>query len=192
MANPRSRIGRATLYKYFPDVESILVTWHQRRVNAHLQQLTEARDQAGTPDERLEAVLHACALITFERAAHERPAEFAALVHRDEHLAHAQQHLHGLVRDLIADAAKAGGIRDDIDPDELASYCLYALTAAGDLPSKDAVHRLVTVTLTGLRPTSTRPDPTGDVQAHHTSRVTGSPSAERRHGPRHGHQPTDS
>jgi AcrR family transcriptional regulator len=27
-------IGRATLYKYFPDVEMILSAWHQRHVEA--------------------------------------------------------------------------------------------------------------------------------------------------------------
>jgi hypothetical protein len=36
-------------------------------------------------------------------------------------------------------------------PDELASFCLHAITAAGSLPSKTAVRRLVTVTLAGLR-----------------------------------------
>src|SRR4030095_9575424 len=40
-------IGRATLYKYFPDVEAILVAWHERQISAHLQQLAELRDQAG-------------------------------------------------------------------------------------------------------------------------------------------------
>jgi AcrR family transcriptional regulator len=40
-------IGRATLYKYFPDVEAILVAWHERQVTAHLAQLAELRDQAG-------------------------------------------------------------------------------------------------------------------------------------------------
>ena len=28
----RAGIGRATLYKYFPDVESILVAWHTTRL----------------------------------------------------------------------------------------------------------------------------------------------------------------
>src|SRR5262245_17985636 len=31
-------IGRATLYKYFPDVESILLAWHERQIAAHLEQ----------------------------------------------------------------------------------------------------------------------------------------------------------
>lgn len=38
-------IGRATLYKYFPDVEAILSAWHEREISAHLEQLAEARDQ---------------------------------------------------------------------------------------------------------------------------------------------------
>ncbi len=29
-------IGRATLYKYFPDIESILLAWHDRQITAHL------------------------------------------------------------------------------------------------------------------------------------------------------------
>ena len=37
-------IGRATLYKYFPDVEAILVAWHDRHVTGHLEQLAELRD----------------------------------------------------------------------------------------------------------------------------------------------------
>ncbi len=45
-------IGRATLYKYFPDVEAILVAWHERQVTGHLAQLTELRDQAGDAAER--------------------------------------------------------------------------------------------------------------------------------------------
>jgi hypothetical protein len=37
-------------------------------------------------------------------------------------------------------------------PEELASYCLHALTAARALPSDAAVKRLVAITLDGLRP----------------------------------------
>ena len=35
-------IGRATLYKYFPDVEAILVAWHDRLITRHLRLLAEA------------------------------------------------------------------------------------------------------------------------------------------------------
>ena len=32
-------IGRATLYKYFPDVEAVLRAWHERHVARHLDHL---------------------------------------------------------------------------------------------------------------------------------------------------------
>jgi len=57
-----------------------------------------------------------------------------------------------LVGDLLAQAARTGDLRGDVAPDELASYCLHALSAASSLPSKAAVRRLVAVTMAGLRP----------------------------------------
>jgi AcrR family transcriptional regulator len=144
-------IGRATLYKYFPDVEAILVAWHDRQITSHLEHLAELRDRAGDAAERLEAVLEAYALIQHElRLAH--GTELVALLHQANHVAQARQHLRDFIRDLLTDSAQAGDLRDDVAPDELASYCLHALAAASSLPSKAAVRRLVTVTLTGLRP----------------------------------------
>src|SRR5947209_9672712 len=64
-------IGRATLYKYFPDVEAILVAWHERHVTSHLEHLAALRDQAGDATERLKAVLEAYALIQHKRHATE-------------------------------------------------------------------------------------------------------------------------
>ncbi|MDQ4049179.1 MAG: TetR/AcrR family transcriptional regulator [Actinomycetota bacterium] len=141
-------IGRATLYKYFPDVEAILLAWHERQVGAHLQQLAELAGGPGDAAERLEAVLEAYARIQHEH----HGTEIAALLHRGEHVARAEQHLRDFIRDLLAEGAKAGGLRDDVAPEELASYCLHALAAASTLPSQAAVRRLVTVTLAGLRP----------------------------------------
>jgi AcrR family transcriptional regulator len=141
-------IGRATLYKYFPDVEAILVAWHERQVRGHLEYLAEVRDQTDNATDRLEAVLEAYALIQHEH----HGTELAALLHRGEHVARAQQQLSDFIRDLIAEGAETGDLRNDVAPAELASYCLHALAAANSLPSKAAVRRLVTVTLTALRP----------------------------------------
>lgn len=146
----RAGIGRATLYKYFPAVEAILVAWHERHVTAHLEHLAEVRDQGGDAVERLEAVLEAYALISQQRAQH--GTEFSALLHQGEHVAQAQRKLSALVRDLLTEAVKTGEVRDDVSPEELASYCLHALAAASRLTSKTAVRRLVAVTLAGLRP----------------------------------------
>ena len=142
-------IGRATLYKYFPDVEAILMAWHERHIALHLRLLTAARDGAGTPAEQLDAVLEAYALIQHQHHGTEMPV---ALLHRGEHVARARQQLQDLVAGLLAAGAQAGGIRSDIAPDELAGYCLHALTAAGALPSEGAVRRLLAVTMAGLRP----------------------------------------
>ncbi len=150
-------IGRATLYKYFSDVDAILLAWHERQITGHFEHLVEVRDQAGDAGERLEAVLTAYALISHEHHGTElahghHGTELAALLHRGEHVARAQKHLSDLVRDLLTEGAATGDLRDDVAPNELASYCLHALTAASSLPSKAAVRRLVTVTLAGLRP----------------------------------------
>jgi AcrR family transcriptional regulator len=120
-------IGRATLYKYFPDVEAILVAWHDRHVAAHLEHLAEVRDKAGNAGERLEAVLQAYALITYERP---QGTELAGLMHRREHIAEAHQQLRSFIRDLLPAAGATGDLRDDVSTDELASYCLHALSAA--------------------------------------------------------------
>lgn len=121
-------VGRATLYKYFPDVEAILVAWHERQIGSHLKHLARVRDQSGDVARRLEAVLEAYALMTYERP---HGTELAVLLHRGER--------------------QDRSVRDDVAPGELAGYCMHALTAAGRLPSKAAVRRLVTVTLAGLR-----------------------------------------
>jgi AcrR family transcriptional regulator len=142
----RTGIGRATLYRYFPDVEALLAAWHTRQVTGHLQQLADVRDSADAGD-RLEAVLLAYAGLSGQHAG----SELAVRLHRGEHVDHARRHLHDFLRDLIAEGAQAGNLRDDVPPDELAGYVLSALSAGADLDS-EAVRRLVTVTLAGLRP----------------------------------------
>jgi AcrR family transcriptional regulator len=144
-------IGRATLYKYFSGVEAILFAWHERQITGHLEHLAQVRDQAGDAGGRLQAVLEAYALIRHESHGH-HDTELAAFLHRDEQVARAQHRLRGMIRDLLTEGAATGDVRDDVAPDELATYCLHALAAAGSLPSEAAVRRLVTVTLSGLRP----------------------------------------
>jgi AcrR family transcriptional regulator len=144
-------IGRATLYKYFPDVEAILFAWHDRQITGHLGYLVDVRDQAGDAAQRLEAVLDAFALISHATRGH-HDTELAAFLHRDQHVARAQHRVHDLIRDLLAEGAGAGDVRTDVPPDELATYCLHALSAASSLRSRAAVRRLVALTLTGLRP----------------------------------------
>ncbi|WP_345626344.1 TetR/AcrR family transcriptional regulator [Rugosimonospora acidiphila] len=142
-------IGRATLYKYFPDVESILVAWHARQVDDHLRELLRVRDRTAGAAERLEAVLTAYAQAIFHRRAHDN--DIAGMLHRGEHVAASHQHLREFIRELIAEAAAAGAVREDAPAEELTVYCLHALAAATSLPDQAAIHRLVQTTLTGIR-----------------------------------------
>jgi len=144
-------IGRATLYKYFPDIESVLVAWHERQIARHLHLLEQARDAADGPAARLEAVLSAFALIQHEHQGHS-PELPAVMLHRGGHVTAARHQLHALVSGLITACADADQIRSGVPAGELATYCLSALGAASSLPSEAAVRRLVAVTMAGLQP----------------------------------------
>jgi AcrR family transcriptional regulator len=143
-------IGRATLYKYFPDVETILVAWHERQVAGHLQYLAALGNDADDGWQRLAAVLEAYAFIVYESSAR-HDGELVAFLHADRHLARSQHQLRRMISDLLKDAADRGELRTDTAPEELAGYCLHALTAARGMPSKAAVGRLLRITLAGLR-----------------------------------------
>lgn len=140
-------IGRATLYGYFADLDAVLLAWHERQVARHLAILEDVGARPGAPRERLKSVLE-----TFARMAHGHPhgTEIVALLHDSPHVSRAQEQLHSFLRDLIAEGARTGHLRDDVPADELASFSLHALTAAGGLRSKAAAARLVDVTLSAL------------------------------------------
>ena len=142
-------VGRATLYKYFPDVESILEAWHERQVSTHLAELREVASTAGVDARaRLRGVLTAYAFMT----SHQDGSGLSASLHRSDQVTDARRELAGFVASLLSEAALAGVVRDDVKPDELAMFCLHALSAASELGSKAAVHRLVEFTLDGVQP----------------------------------------
>lgn len=142
-----SGIGRATLYKHFPNLEAILTAWHERQVGRHLHELAEVGGRPGRAIERLEAVLESFA--TSRR--NEHGGDVSAALHQSEHVARAEAHLSGFVAGLIAEAAAAGDVRDDVAAEELAVFCLHSLGAAAASPSKAAAARVVQVTLDALR-----------------------------------------
>jgi AcrR family transcriptional regulator len=146
-------IGRATLYKYFPDVQALMLAWHERQVSRHLARLETVRDEAADARSALVAVLEAYALMSHEQHGN----AVAAQLHRGEHVARAHDHLRDFVRDLIAAGAARGDFRTDMPAAELATFCLHALGAAAGLPSKAAVRRLVEITLSALRPPEGEP-----------------------------------
>ena len=144
-------IGRATLYKYFPDVEMILSAWHQRHVEAHLAELERIQERTADPVTRLQAVLRRYADICRKRRRH-GDDELTAVLHRSTQLRKLQRQLLDLISTLVADAAGAGAVRQDVPAEELASYCVHALAAAGN-SSTTAMDRLLDVVWTGITST---------------------------------------
>jgi AcrR family transcriptional regulator len=143
----RTGIGRATLYRYFPDVDAVLAAWHERQVSAHVERLAHLKAECGTALERLEAVLGA-----YARMQHEQPQdELAVALHAGSHVEHARHRLENVVSELITEAAEVGAVRRDVGADELARYCLHALAAAAGARSSAELQRLVGVTMSGLR-----------------------------------------
>ncbi len=145
----RAGIGRATLYKYFADLDAVLRAWHERQVGRHLEQLVGAADSAGSdPRARVEAALHAYAS---SAGAHDG-SPLAVSLHGGGHVERALEHLRDHVGGLLSDGVRAGCVRGDVPAGELAGYVLAALSAAVGLPDAAARERLVEVVLAGLRP----------------------------------------
>jgi AcrR family transcriptional regulator len=149
-------IGRATLYKYFPDVEAIVVAWHERQVGDHLAQLTATAAGTADPGERLRAVLLTLTELSGGRhhvAGAGHGPDLAVPLHRAEHLHRTRHQLHALLTEVIATAAAAGHVRDDVPATDLAGFAAHALGAAADLPAtRSARARLVALTLAALAP----------------------------------------
>ncbi|MGV9751053.1 TetR/AcrR family transcriptional regulator [Nocardia farcinica] len=145
-------IGRATLYKYFPDVGAILAAWHERQVGHHLEQLVAVSETEADPSQRLDALLGTYARVLRE-SRHRHDSDLGAMApHSGPHVDHAEQRLRQLMTDAVAAAAVAGSVRTDTPAGELASYCLHALDAAVAASSDAAVARLITVIRAGLEP----------------------------------------
>jgi AcrR family transcriptional regulator len=140
-------IGRATLYRYFPDAHSLVVAWHERQIGDHLQQLRTTRDRAPTTRAALEQVLRHYV----DNTNHQR-TELAVLLHTGNHVQPLRHELTTFLADLLSEGAAQGEVRIDVPAEELAAYCLHALAAANELRSTRAVDRLIAVTLAGLAP----------------------------------------
>ncbi len=149
-------IGRATLYKYFPDVESVLRANHQRHVEAHLAELTQHTTGPGSATERLEALLRSYARICHLRG-RRGSADVSALLHRQREVAEAEQRVRTLLAQALDEAAASGGVRSQMPTAELADYCLHALGAAVKAPDAAALTRLVDLVMRSLGPGSSCP-----------------------------------
>jgi AcrR family transcriptional regulator len=137
----RAGIGRATLYKYFPDIESILVAWHAREFSHHLQRLRAIGDD---PTVTLRAL--APLIVAFREHSKRAHADIGALA---QTVAGTQRllgdaawvELVAVVTRLLAGLAARHEVRGDYDPETLALWLLHGVHAP-DLDDH-AVARLV-------------------------------------------------
>lgn len=141
-----SGIGRATLYKYFSDLQDVLAAWHERHVAGHLRQLHAAREQTSDSLDALETVLLTYAMSLWKQ----RGEALAGVLHKLPHVRSARDGLTHFVRELLEAAAKEGRIRTDVSVIELSAYALAAMEAATECGSAAAVKRLVAMTMQSL------------------------------------------
>jgi AcrR family transcriptional regulator len=160
----RVGIGRATLYKYFPDLESILIAWHTRNFGhrlAHVEALSESTS----------VTLHD--VMTFVRTQRERhrrhgPTDLLAT------LAHAlagngtrmpdtvEREIHDALRRLMRQLARRSEIRTDLDADVLARWLFHVIHAPDDVDN-DAV---VSLLADSLAPTAAQRSQARQSRAH--------------------------
>ena len=134
-------VSRPTLYKYFPDVVSMLTAHHRKHVEAHVAELACIVGGLGGPGERLERLVVAYAEICHHRAPH-GSAEVDRLVHTPFELGAAESQLVDLFARAIREVDPGRG---DLTPRALAAFAVRALGAAADVPRTKvpAVARLV-------------------------------------------------
>jgi AcrR family transcriptional regulator len=142
-----ARVSRPTLYKYFPDVESMLTAHHRTIVEAHVAELAAIVNGPDGPGEHLARLVLAYAEICHHRARHSG-TEMSRLVHSPFELDAAESQLVELFAQAIAEAE---GARGELTPAALAAYAVRALATAADVPPSrvPAVARLVLQALTG-------------------------------------------
>lgn len=142
-----ARVSRPTLYKYFPDVDSMLTAHHRKHVEAHVAELAAIVNGPEEPGERLARLVLAYAQICHHRA-RRSGTEMSRLVHSPLELDAAESQLVDLFAQAIGEADGAGG---ELNPAALAAYAVRALATAADVPAGrvPAVARLVLQTLSG-------------------------------------------
>ncbi len=140
----RAGIGRATLYKYFPDVESILVAWHGRDFGQHLHRLKALSEIDEITLDRVADIVRA------QRRHHPHRSGADVL----GTLAHSLAGAEGVIADtiepeiiavltaLLTRLARRKEVRRDHDPEVLARWLLHAVHAPAGLDDQ-AVSQLV-------------------------------------------------
>jgi AcrR family transcriptional regulator len=139
-------VSRPTLYKYFPDVQSMLIAHHGKHVEMHVAELEAVMSGPGLPAERLQRLVGAYAEICHHRAQH-GDAELDRLVHSPSELDAPESQLIDLFTRAIREAGQG---EHDLSPAALAAYAVRASSAAAQVTrgKVPALARLVFESLT--------------------------------------------
>jgi AcrR family transcriptional regulator len=175
----RAGIGRATLYKYFPDVASILVAWHTRDFADHFQRLKALSELEHVT---LNDVAEFVRTQRRQHAHHQSNELVGALAHTVAGFEHSVEDLIrdevvGVLTELLRKLATSNQVRVDIDPTVLARWLFHAVHAPPDLDDR-AVSQLLIDSLAPHSRTSP-PESTG-------KSVLDEPPATRNRKGRHG------
>ena len=141
----RAGIGRATLYKYFPDIESILLAWHARDFAEHLHRL---RALSENDDMTLEDLAE---FVRAQRHHHPQRKRSYILGTLARTVASAEgviedtiePEIIAVLTDLLTRLARRKEVRGDHDPAVLARWLLHAVHAPGDLDDQAVGQLLV-------------------------------------------------
>lgn len=116
----RAGIGRATVYKYFPDVESALLAHVEREVDECAEHISKACAEKTTVPDRMQAYVRAM-LEHFAGSRHrlgwatldQADLSSAAFASVREHITK----LHVALAELMTEGIEQGVLRSDLDPD---------------------------------------------------------------------------
>ena len=141
----RAGIGRATLYKYFPDVESILLAWHERDFAGHLSHLAGL---AESPSLTLDDLI---AFVRSNRDRHSRDRVTDVVGTIAHAVAGTGEGVPDTVERAVVDALSAvldqlvrrNEVRTDLSADDLARWLFHAIHAPDALDSSAVVELVV-------------------------------------------------
>jgi AcrR family transcriptional regulator len=158
----RAGIGRATLYSYFPDVEHILLAWHEQEVDRYTQSLSdELARQTDTPS-ALQVII--TRLIEGFTSGHDHAldasrVELSALspdIKRQ--MAGASAKLAALLDEVLEHGIRTGQLRPDLDRQLTATLIMRAASAAreqveqGNGDANQVADAVLAVLLGGIQP----------------------------------------
>ncbi|MDQ3351430.1 MAG: TetR/AcrR family transcriptional regulator [Actinomycetota bacterium] len=141
----RAGIGRATLYKYFPDVEAILVAWHTRDFAEHLHRLKALCENDDVTLEDLAEFVRAQRRRHPPRKGSDVLGALAHTLAPPESAIEAtiEPEITAVLTHLLTRLARRKEVRRDHDPEVLARWLLHAVHAPGGLDDQAVSQLLV-------------------------------------------------